>query len=111
MNYVRFVKNVLCLGYILDGPDMDEYGSGVITVDIDYQRETTAVTTKFTGFESKLHGIISHEWAVGTTPRAEDVQPFTSAGIVLNDQEQVIGDGNIIKEISFQCLTYWIEPI
>ena len=81
-------------GYIEDGPDVDIFGTApTIGVDIDYQRESSAMTVKFSGFESKLYGILSHEWAVGTSPREEDVQPFTSAGIVLRETDAIHGGG------------------
>jgi hypothetical protein len=40
----------------------------------------------FTGFESKLHGISSYDWAVGTTPGDEDIQPYVERGIYHFDE-------------------------
>ncbi|XP_038050728.1 uncharacterized protein LOC119723897 [Patiria miniata] len=66
-------------GYVTDGPTMLQ--------DIDAQQERTTVTVWFDDFESELHGISHYEWAVGTTPGGEDIQPLTSDGIVPGGDE------------------------
>ncbi|XP_019642103.1 PREDICTED: uncharacterized protein LOC109483513 [Branchiostoma belcheri] len=77
-------------GVVLDGPHMtDSESDDVATVDVDYQLHTGTVTVRFKGFESARHGIVHYEWAVGTAPLLDDVQSFSSAGIVLYD-----GDAN-----------------
>ncbi|XP_033637389.1 uncharacterized protein LOC117298318 isoform X2 [Asterias rubens] len=70
-------------GYITDGPTMFQ--------DTDYQHERTTVTIWFDNFESQLHGISSYEWAVGTTPGGEDIQPLTSDGVVPGSDPDVPG--------------------
>ena len=62
-------------------------------VDVDYTVDTTTVTIQFDGFESHLHGVMMYEWAVGTTPGGEEVQPFMSEGITHTEEETVAGDG------------------
>ncbi|XP_053401006.1 uncharacterized protein LOC123523226 isoform X2 [Mercenaria mercenaria] len=47
---------------------------------------------QFSGFESSLHGIMAFDWAIGTTPGAEDVQPYLEDGII-NNEEYVDGNG------------------
>ena len=43
--------------------------------------------------QSKLNGIAHYEWAVGTKPGMENVQPFTQNGIVLGDKTENSGPG------------------
>ena len=62
-------------------------------MDVDYTVDTTTVTIQFDGFESHLHGVMMYEWAVGTSPGGEDVQPFMSEGIIHSEEENVAGDG------------------
>ncbi|XP_022102001.1 uncharacterized protein LOC110985344 [Acanthaster planci] len=70
-------------GYVTDGPSMLQ--------DVDAQHERTTVTIWFDDFESQLHGISHYEWAVGTTPGGEDIQPLTSDGIVPGSDEDAPG--------------------
>ncbi|XP_066298079.1 uncharacterized protein [Branchiostoma lanceolatum] len=73
-------------GVVVDGPRMtDGEADDVSTVDVDYQLHTGTVTVRFRGFESARHGIVHYEWAVGTAALWDDVQPYSSAGIVLYD--------------------------
>ncbi|CAG2251013.1 unnamed protein product [Mytilus edulis] len=46
-----------------------------------------------------------YEWAVGTSPGGEDVQPFMSEGIIHSEEENVAGDGLIDKIPSDQDIT------
>lgn len=39
------------------------------------------VTVGFRGFESSLHGIAAYDWAIGTEPMGEDVQPYMEYAI------------------------------
>ncbi|KAL5013969.1 hypothetical protein ScPMuIL_008239 [Solemya velum] len=61
--------------------------------DLDFQADTSTVTVQFHGFESEMYGVMSYEWAVGTTPGGEDIQPFMESGIVHREEEQVVGNG------------------
>ena len=36
-------------------------------------------------FQSPLYGISSYEWAVGSAPNAEDIQPYGDDGIIIVD--------------------------
>ncbi|XP_070573548.1 uncharacterized protein [Ptychodera flava] len=81
-------------GFVFDGPEdhvpgesMDGY------VDIDYQRETGTVTAQFNGFESEQHGIVHYEWAVGSQPGLDDIQPYISAGIITDQDQSGLGGG------------------
>ncbi|XP_035698714.1 uncharacterized protein LOC118431579 [Branchiostoma floridae] len=86
-------------GVVVDGPHMaDSQADDVATVDVDYQLHTGTVTVRFKGFESARHGIVHYEWAVGTAALWDDVQPYSSAGIVLYednaDMEGIGGEGH-----------------
>ncbi|KAI8519526.1 hypothetical protein Bbelb_027830 [Branchiostoma belcheri] len=80
-------------GVVVDGPRMaDSEGDDVATVDVDYQLHTGTVTVRFKEFESARHGIVHYEWALGTAALWDDVQPYSSEGIVTyNDNANVEG--------------------
>ncbi|XP_019624877.1 PREDICTED: uncharacterized protein LOC109470382 isoform X2 [Branchiostoma belcheri] len=82
-------------GVVVDGPRMaDSEDDDVATIDVDYQLYTGTVTVRFKGFESARHGIVHYEWAIGTAALWDDVQPYSSAGIVTyNDNANVEGIG------------------
>ncbi|XP_077992165.1 uncharacterized protein LOC144446291 [Glandiceps talaboti] len=80
-------------GIVEDGPETEIVSSEIVSVDVDYQKEETVVTAQFMGFESQVHGISHYEWAVGTQPRSDDVQPYTNAGIVLSGDHDNPGEG------------------
>ena len=81
-------------GIVVDGADgTDIPNNPNMGVDVDYTVDTTTVTIQFDGFESHLHGVMMYEWAVGTTPGGEEVQPFMSEGITHTEEETVAGDG------------------
>ncbi|KAK3609657.1 hypothetical protein CHS0354_035942 [Potamilus streckersoni] len=63
------------------------------TVDINYQMDTGTVSVQFEGFESSMHGVMTYQWAVGTQPGGEDVQPFIEAGLLHNEEKEVAGQG------------------
>ncbi|CAG2246701.1 unnamed protein product [Mytilus edulis] len=75
------------------GADGTDENTPELGVDVDYTVDTTTVTVTFDGFESHLHGVMMYEWAVGTSPGGEDVQPFMSEGIIHSEEENVAGDG------------------
>ncbi|KAI8485273.1 hypothetical protein Bbelb_370200 [Branchiostoma belcheri] len=82
-------------GVVVDGPRMtDSEDDDVATIDVDYQLHTGTVTVRFKGFESARHGIVHYEWAIGTAALWDDVQPYSSAGIVTyNDNANLEGIG------------------
>ncbi|VDH98959.1 Hypothetical predicted protein [Mytilus galloprovincialis] len=80
-------------GLIVDGADGTDGTSTELGVDVDYTVDTTTVSIQFDGFESHLHGVMMYEWAVGTTPGGEEVQPFIIEGIIHSEEENVAGDG------------------
>ncbi|XP_076085326.1 uncharacterized protein LOC143056125 [Mytilus galloprovincialis] len=80
-------------GLVVDGADRTDENTSELGVDVDYTVDTTTVTIQFNGFESHLHGVMMYEWAVGTSPGGEDVQPFMSEGIIHLEEENVAGDG------------------
>ncbi|KAK6174798.1 hypothetical protein SNE40_013376 [Patella caerulea] len=79
-------------GIVIDGADGTEK-SGSTGVDVDYQKDTGAVTVQFSGFESALHGISKFDWAVGTTAGGEDIQPFLTAGLIHEEALDIPGNG------------------
>ncbi|XP_035697583.1 uncharacterized protein LOC118430698 [Branchiostoma floridae] len=80
-------------GTVTDGWEAWSTVEHAMAVDIDYQRDVSTVTVRFSGFESDQHGIIHYEWSVGTEPRLDDVQPYTASGIVLSDHTDNPGGG------------------
>ncbi|XP_077996024.1 uncharacterized protein LOC144449371 [Glandiceps talaboti] len=81
------------VGFVIDGPNDDDDEDSYSTMDVDYQIESGTVTAQFTGFESEQHGIVHYEWAVGTEPELDDVQPYINAGILVSDEQDIKGDG------------------
>ncbi|MBI2931957.1 MAG: hypothetical protein HYY16_09920, partial [Planctomycetes bacterium] len=57
-------------GSVNDGP----------TSDIDAQNFTWQISANWSGFTDPQSGIAVYEWAIGSSPGATDVQPFTSLG-------------------------------
>ncbi|KAL5015119.1 hypothetical protein ScPMuIL_009389 [Solemya velum] len=81
-------------GVAIDGADgSEDLDSDGLGIDLDFQADTNTVTVQFRGFESELHGVMSYDWAVGTEPGMEDIQPFMEAGIVHREEEDVAGEG------------------
>ncbi|XP_070564497.1 uncharacterized protein [Ptychodera flava] len=80
-------------GIVIDGAEPVEGENGTLAGDKDYQMEGTLITAHFSGFESHMHGIVHYEWAIGTEPRGDDVQPFIRAGIVVAPGADNPGDG------------------
>ncbi|XP_067658325.1 uncharacterized protein [Haliotis asinina] len=75
-------------GIVIDGGDATERENYVgIGEDIDYQTDSGVVTVQFAGFESHEHGVMYYDWAVGTTPGGEEVQPFIMAGLSHDESE------------------------
>lgn len=60
-------------GYVFDGPTSDSR---------EAQVDVSEVTATFEDFRAPLHGIASFQFAVGSEPGSDDLQPFTSDGIV-----------------------------
>ncbi|XP_070573609.1 uncharacterized protein [Ptychodera flava] len=81
------------IGLVIDGPEDVLAESDDIDVDVDYQRESGTVTAQFSGFESVRHGIVHYEWAVGSSPLLDDIQPYISAGVILSEGEDIQGEG------------------
>ncbi|XP_071798137.1 uncharacterized protein [Asterias amurensis] len=90
-------------GYVTDGPSMLQ--------DKEAQKDREIVTIWFDDFESQLHGISSYEWAVGTTPGGEDIQPLTSDGVVPGsdpDMPGLAGHGKAQSPLPLQHgMTYY----
>ncbi|KAI8514390.1 hypothetical protein Bbelb_087140 [Branchiostoma belcheri] len=88
-------------GLVFDGAGSSDLSQMVSTaIDVDYQLETTTVSLQFEGYESAQHGIIGYEWGVGTTPGADDIQPFTDMGIVAFDEPAGSGIAQILLPLS-----------
>ncbi|CAH1259269.1 FAT1 [Branchiostoma lanceolatum] len=80
-------------GVVFDGPLTVSNETCTKPVDTDFQRDNTAVTVQFEGFRSVLNGLSHFEWAIGTSPRLDDTQPFSAAGIVLTKDSEHQGYG------------------
>jgi hypothetical protein len=87
MKLLYFIRSTFPKGIVHDGPYEH------LVNDIDYQADTHTLTIQFSGFESSLHGILEYDWAIGTTPGSEDVQPYLEQGIIHNEEENVAGTG------------------
>ena len=63
----------------------------VLILSVPY---TTEELTSYCHFliQSQLHGISRYEWAVGTTPGGEDIQPLTSDGVVPGSDPSMPGN-------------------
>ena len=70
----------------MDGPQPN--------VDIDYQVDTGTLTAMFSGFESEAHGIHHIEFCVGTRPGWDNIVPYSSQGVIVEEspEEDVIGE-------------------
>jgi hypothetical protein len=42
---------------------------------------------------------MAYEWAVGTTPGGEEVQPFMPHGIIHKEEQDVKGDGRLCMTV------------
>ncbi|XP_052806221.1 uncharacterized protein LOC128235438 [Mya arenaria] len=89
-------------GIAVDGP------RGGISNDIDYQGDMHTVTMSFSGFKSSLHGIQTYDWAIGTTPQGEDVQPYLEYAIRHSETE--VSDLHGIGNEGQAQVTVDIEP-
>ncbi|XP_078660674.1 uncharacterized protein LOC144905141 [Branchiostoma floridae x Branchiostoma belcheri] len=85
-------------GLVFDGAGSSDLTAP--TTDVNYQLEATTVSLQFEGYESVQHGIIGYEWAVGTNPGADDIQPFTDVGIVAFDEPAGSGTAQILLPLS-----------
>ena len=64
-------------GVVTDGPDMQ--------MDIDNQLDVSEVTMTFSGFESQRDGLARYEWAIGLSPRFDDVMPYSYIDLMTVD--------------------------
>ena len=64
-------------GVVTDGPDMQ--------ADIDHQLDVSEVTMTFSGFESQRDGLARYEWAIGSSPRFDDVMPYSYIDLMTVD--------------------------
>jgi hypothetical protein len=88
------------LGIVVDGADRTEIPvMSDIGDDTDYQSDMSTVSVQFTGFESHKHGVMAYEWAVGTTPGGEEIQPFMPHGIIHKEEKDVKGDGRLCMTV------------
>ncbi|XP_048258679.1 uncharacterized protein LOC124137747 [Haliotis rufescens] len=88
-------------GIVIDGADSTERAYFMdIGSDMDYQKDAGVVTVQFAGFESHEHGVTYYDWAVGTTPGGEEVQPFIKAGLIHEEAETNV-PGNGISSMGF----------
>ncbi|KAK3788402.1 hypothetical protein RRG08_044436, partial [Elysia crispata] len=92
-------------GSVTDGPiDTDDLSLAGIS-DIDFQKDKTTVTAQFNGFSSHLKGVVKYDWAVGTSPGGEEIQPFMTAGIMHDDSETgVPGSGIATRGVAHASL-------
>ena len=57
-------------------------GHSGVGISGEYQAERDTVTLTFEGFDSELCGIQYYEWSIGTTFADDQVQVFSTAGVV-----------------------------
>jgi hypothetical protein len=77
----------------IDGPGGSDSKSFALGVDTDFQVDTSTLTVLFDGFESAHHGVTRFEWAIGTSPGSEDVQPLREEGITHRERDDIPGNG------------------
>jgi predicted GH43/DUF377 family glycosyl hydrolase len=49
--------------------------------DIAYQASTTTISANWSGFGDPQSGVVSYEWAIGTTPGGTDIQGWANVGL------------------------------
>ncbi|XP_052806226.1 uncharacterized protein LOC128235445 [Mya arenaria] len=89
-------------GISVDGPKEG------LSNDIDYQSDMHTVTISFSGFESSLHGIQTYDWAIGTIPQGEDVQPYLEYAIRHSETE--VSDHHGLENAGQAQVTVDISP-
>lgn len=67
------------------------YDGAVAGEQPGFQTSKNHITAAFHGFGSELCGLVSHVWAVGTSPFGTDIMPFTAAGIAVSDDDAGAG--------------------
>lgn len=82
---------VVVLPEDVPGIVFDGIGNREEFYDIDYDSDSATASLSFSGFKSTIHGIASFEWAVGTKPGLEDVQPFTETGLIPPEEDYIDG--------------------
>ncbi|KAI6655616.1 hypothetical protein LOD99_2114 [Oopsacas minuta] len=60
-------------------------GHSGIGIDGGFQAESDTITLKFDGFSSELCGIQYFEWSIGTSFAGDQIQEFTTAGLVMGE--------------------------
>ncbi|KAK7493720.1 hypothetical protein BaRGS_00015049 [Batillaria attramentaria] len=75
-------------GVILDGREEE---------DIDFSDDKASIAITFSGFSSDGYGIVGYEWAIGTQPFSSDVMPYTSHGLVVDDEGNGIAQAHIMQ--------------
>ena len=78
---------IFFLGLVIDGP------YDTLELDLDYQADIHTATVRFTGFDSSMHGIVSFDWAIGTTAEGEDVKPYFEHGLIYDESPDIKGNG------------------
>ncbi|XP_046574117.1 uncharacterized protein LOC124282192 [Haliotis rubra] len=97
-------------GIVIDGADSTERTDFMgIGSDMDHQKDTGVVTVQFAGFESHEHGVTYYDWAIGTTPGGEEVQPFIMAGLIHEEAEANVS-GNGIASMGFGQTVLPLSP-
>ena len=61
-------------------------GHSGVGIDGKYQAESDTVTLMFEGFSSELCGLLYYEWAIGTNFAGDQIQEFTTAGVVMGEE-------------------------
>ncbi|GFR58918.1 protein jagged-2 [Elysia marginata] len=92
-------------GSVTDGP-IDTHDLSLAGIsDIDFQKDKTTVTAQFNGFSSHLKGVVKYDWAVGTSPGGEEIQPFMTAGLMHDESETgVPGSGIATRGVAHASL-------
>ena len=60
-------------------------GHSGVGINGKFQAEDDTITLKFDGFSSELCGLLYYEWAVGTNFAGDQIQEFSTAGVVMGE--------------------------
>src|SRR5262249_52314433 len=55
-----------------------------LSSDVNFQSSATTLSANWTGFTDAESNIAGYAWAIGTSPGATDIQPFTGVGGATN---------------------------
>ena len=80
-------------------------GHSGVGIDGKYQAESDTVTLMFEGFSSELCGLLYYEWAVGTSFAGDQIQEFTTAGVVMGEEGAGVSQALVPLDLGVKVYT------